>query len=104
MNEGTFNGFGGDGLWILILFILLAGGNGFGGFGGGDNLYPWMNNAENITAGFGNLQTAISNGFASAEVAANSRQMADMNQNFALQTQIGDLRYSLATERLWNNA
>ena len=88
MNEGTFNGFGGDGLWILILFILLAGGNGFGGFGGGDNLYPWMNNAENITAGFGNLQTAISNGFAQAEISANARQMADMNQNFALQSQL----------------
>lgn len=88
MNEGTFNGFGGDGLWILILFILLAGGNGFGGFGGGDNLYPWMNNAENITAGFGNLQTAISNGFAQAEISTNARQMADMNQNFAIQSQL----------------
>lgn len=88
MNEGTFNGFGGDGLWILILFILLAGGNGFGGGFGNDNLYPWMNNAENITSGFGNLQSAISNGFAQAEIAANGRQMADMNQNFALQSQL----------------
>ena len=80
------SGFGGDGLWILILFILLAGGNGFGGGFGNDNLYPWMNNAENITSGFGNLQTAISNGFAQAEIAANSRQMADMNQVFGLQS------------------
>ena len=80
------SGFGGDGLWILILFILLAGGNGFGGGFGNDNLYPWMNQAENITSGFGNLQTAISNGFAQAEIAANSRQMADMNQIFGLQS------------------
>lgn len=85
-NGGGFgNGFGGDGWWILLLFILL-GGNGFGGGMNGNGLYPWMNNAENITSGFGNLQTAISNGFSSAEVAANSRQMADMNQTFSLQS------------------
>ena len=87
MNEGTFGGFGDGGWWILLLFILL-GGNGFGGGFGNDNLYPWMNNAENITSGFGNLQSAISNGFAQAEIAANGRQMADMNQNFALQSQL----------------
>ena len=85
-NGGGFgNGFGGDGWWILLLFILL-GGNGFGGGMNGNGLYPWMNNAENITSGFGNLQTAISNGFSSAEIAANSRQMADMNQTFSLQS------------------
>ena len=82
--NGGFGGFGGDGWWILLLFILL-GGNGFGG-NGFNNLYPWMNNAENTTAGFAGLQNTISNGFSGVEIAANSRQLADMNQTFALQS------------------
>lgn len=101
-NGGGFgNGFGGDGWWILLLFILL-GGNGFGGGMGGNNLYPWLNNSENINGGFrdqflntnvtsirdgiGNLSTQLCNGFSQAEIAANGRQMADMNQTFALQS------------------
>jgi len=96
-------GFGGDGgWWILLLFILLGGWNNGGNAYGGGGLYPWLNQSEQIndgfrdqmlnttvngiqqaiTAGFGNVQ----NGFAQAEIAANSRQMADMNQNFGLQT------------------
>jgi len=69
-----------------------------------------------VTSGFGDVQTAlcglggtIQNGFAQAEIAANARQMADMNQNFALQTgiltgfnqqsaNVADLKYTLATE------
>lgn len=54
-----------------------------------------INNA--VTTGFGNVQTAlcsgfagvnagVANGFAQAEIAANSRQMANMNQTFAAQT------------------
>ncbi len=34
----------------------------------------------------GDMQMAVSNGFSQAEIAANSRQMADMQQNFATQT------------------
>lgn len=101
---GFGGGFGGDGWWILLLFILL-GGNGFGnngGFGGG--LYPWLNNTDTINNGFQNqflntniasinsgingVSAAICNGFSQAEIAANSRQMADMNQNFALQSSL----------------
>lgn len=77
-----------------------------------------VNNA--VTSGFGNVQTAlcngfagvnagIANGFAQSEIAANARQMADMNQQFALQSSIqncccttqnsiGDLKYQVATE------
>lgn len=138
-NGGGFGDFGG-GWWIILLFILLGGwGNGMGGFGGGD-LYPWMNNSQNInsgfrdqmlntavtsigdkiTSGFGDIQTAlcggfagvnagIANGFAQSEIAANARQMNDMQQSFALQSQlaqcccdnkaaIADLKYTVATE------
>ena len=57
----------------------------------------------------GDMQMALANGFANAETAANARQMANMNQNFALQSQfadcccenrlgIADLKYTVATE------
>ena len=122
---GFGNGFGGDGWWILLLFILL-GGNGFGGGGfGGNGLYPWMNQTDTINGGFrdqllnsnisainsgiNGVNAAICNGFAQAEIAANSRQMADMNQNFAIQSalqncccenraSIADLKYTVGQE------
>lgn len=60
--NGGCGGFGdGDGWWIVLLFILLAGNNGWGnGFGGGMGgfaadgaaLYPWMNQAEITSDGF----------------------------------------------------
>ena len=34
------------------------------------------------------MNSTVSNGFYNAEIAANNRQMADMNQNFALSTQL----------------
>ena len=59
---GNCGGFGdGDGWWIILLFILLAGNGGWGnGFGGGMGgfaadgaaLYPWMNQAEITSDGF----------------------------------------------------
>lgn len=58
-NGGFGNGFGGDGWWILLLFILLGNGrwgnSGIGGFGGGvsgDGIYPWMNQSNQINDGF----------------------------------------------------
>lgn len=114
-NAGGFgNGFGGDGFWILLLFLLL-GNNGWGGFGGygGNDLYPWMNQSNqvndgfrdqmmnnNITSirdgisdistqlcnGFAGVNAGVANGFAQAEIAANGRQMANMNQAFGAQT------------------
>jgi len=95
-------GFGDNGFWIILLFILLGGWNNGGNAYGGGGLYPWLNQSEqindgfrdqmlnttvngiqqSITAGFGNVQ----NGFAQAEISANARQMADMNQTFGFQT------------------
>ncbi len=104
--------------WLLILLIALGGwGNGFG-FGGGNNMAPMMvnndvqrgfdqsavmnglNGVQNtLVSGFGDLQTAlcggfgsvnsnIANGFAQAEIGENARQMANMQQQFALQSQL----------------
>ena len=118
-------------------------GGGMGGFAAdGAALYPWMNQAEitsdgfrdqmmnnNITSirdavsgistqlcnGFAGVNAGVANGFAQAEIAANGRQMADMNQRFALQSQLADcccenrlgladLKYTVATENCADRA
>lgn len=146
MGGGFGDGFG-SGWWIILLFILLGnGGWGMGGGFGGDGLYPWMNNSQNInsgfrdqmlgtqingiqnaiTSGFGDMQTAlcggfagvnaaVANGFAQSEIAANARQMADMQQSFAMQSALqncccenrsglADLKYTIATENCADRA
>ena len=42
--------------------------------------------ATALCGGFGTVNSNISNGFAQSEIAANSRQMAGMQQDFAMQT------------------
>ena len=116
-NSGFGNGFGQDGWWIILLLLFACGGwgNGFGGNGG---FIPYAMNTNNdvqrgfdqsaimggingINAGINGIQNSlcngfagvnqtVSNGFASAEIAANSRQMASMNQNFQMQSAFAD--------------
>ena len=89
-----------------------GGGNNGGGTYGAGALYPWMNQSDNINSGFrdqminnnitsirdgiyglsnqlcnccGDMQMALANGFAGVEQGANARQMADMQQAFAMQ-------------------
>lgn len=137
-NNGFADCFGGSGWWILLLFILLGGNGWGGGFGGGfdGGLYPWMNQSNQINGGFrdqmidgsinqiqsgiNGISTQLCNGFAGvnasisnaaaqAEIAANGRQMANMNQMYGLQSQfadcccenrlgLADLKYTVATE------
>lgn len=141
------NGLGwGDGsFWIIVLFLFaLMGngfGNGFGGFGGGMAMPFMMNNTNNdiqrgfdqqavmtgitglnsaVTAGFAGVNQAMTSGFSQAEIAANARQIANMQQDFASQTaqtaamtgiaaqlqncccenraSVADLKYTVATE------
>ena len=121
MMYGNNNGFGygGDWIWIILLFALFGNGGwgGFGGFGGGfGGMYefPWLLTGQqginnNTNQGFDTLQLsnqiegirdgvaglsnqvcnstasvvqAVNSGFANAEISANARQVADMNQNF----------------------
>lgn len=77
-NYGGYNGFNGDGWWIILFLILAMGGNwgnnGFGGNGGGN--IPWIMNTDNdVERGFNQqatmgalsgIQSSISNGFANA--------------------------------------
>lgn len=122
-NDGW--GFGGDGAWwLIILFLFMFNGNwgnGFGGYGGGVGNEVQRGFDQNaimsglaginstLTSGFVDTAAALCNGFANAEISANARQMADMNQNFALQSQLAqcccnnqlasaDLKYTIATE------
>lgn len=118
-NSGGFGGFGNDGWWIILLFLVFGG--GFGGYGAnniaadGAAMYPWMNQADITTSGFqnaavqnqitgvqsslGDIQTqlcggfagvnaTVNNGFAQAEIAANARQIADLQQSFNSQTAV----------------
>lgn len=89
-NDGE--GWGGNNGLLIILFILLFGW-GNGGWGGNNaataeaaSIYPIMENQQNLFTGFGNVQQALCAGFANAETAATSRQMADMQQMFGMQT------------------
>ena len=93
MNSGGMGGFGGDS-WAWILILLLFAGGGFGGYGNGMDIYPWMNqsnqmqngftsqmlnssvgNIQNsITSGFGDMQTALCGGFAGVNATVNGAQ------------------------------
>lgn len=133
-NEGSF-GWGGDGAWwLIILFLFMFNGNwGNGGYGNGgvgsevqrgfdqsaimsglsgiqsSLTNGFVDTASALCNGFAGVNAGVANGFAQAEIAANARQMADMNQNFALQSQFADcccenrlasadLKYTIATE------
>jgi hypothetical protein len=128
--NGFNNGFNGDGWWIILFLILAMGGNWGNGFGNAGGSIPWAINTNNdvergfdqmattnginalqasVTNGFSNVATQLCNGFAGVEQGANARQLADMNQNFALQSSLAecccenrlglaDLKYTVATE------
>ena len=137
-NNGSFGNWGGDGAWWLIILFLFIfngnwgnwGGNGNGGYGtysevqrgfdqsavmGGLNgiqsavTNGFVDTASSLCNGFAGVNAAISNGFAQSEIAANARQMANMQQAFGLQSQFADcccenrlasadLKYTIATE------
>ena len=129
---------------LLLLLGWGNNGWGNGGFGGGvgSEIYPWMNQAnltsegfqnqlmnDNITSirdgitgistqlcnGFAGVNASVANGFAQAEISANARQIADLQQQFSLQSAlqncccenragIADLKYTVATENCADRA
>ena len=116
--NGGFGDFGGSGWWILILFILLGGwnNNGFGGGFGGNamaDMYPWMNQSNQINGGFRDqmindnvtsirdgvygITNQLCSGFAGVNATVNgaqnaiaqqlyTNQIADMERSFNAQT------------------
>lgn len=119
-NDGGM--FGGNWMWFLLIWFAMFGwGNGgWGGNGAGcQNGYGAVQNGfdhQAVMGGINGVQTgvngivpALQNGFAQAEIAANNRQMTDMNQNYAIQSALqqcccdnraatADLKYTMATE------
>ena len=116
MNNGSgFGDWGGSGFWIILLFILL-GNNGWGGFGGGfggaGELYPWMNNSQNINNGFRDqmlndnitsirdgvygISNQLCNGFAGTTAAITGAQNALAQQMYT--NQIADMERSYAAQ------
>lgn len=94
-NNGGFGDMGGNGWWIILLFLLLGfGGNWNNGGFGGNGVQEGFNQAA-ITSGLASIQNsindvqgAICNGFSQAEIANNARQMSDMQQMFSMQSQL----------------
>ena len=114
---GGNNGiFGDSGWWILILFLLLGNGGRWNGNGVNGDLYPWLNNSQNINggfrdqmlgtqiasigdkivSGFGDVQTALCGGFAGTTAAVNGAQSALSQQLYT--NQIADLERSFAAQ------
>lgn len=112
-NNGYNNGFGGDGAWwILILLLFGIAGNWNNGFGGGNS------GAQDVQRGFdqsavmsslNGINTAVSNGFANAEVSrcnAQTNLLQTLNglsmslQNCCCENRqsTADLKYTVATE------
>lgn len=104
--------FGGNNGWWILILLVLFGWNGNGGFGQncgmGSEVQRGFDQSA-VMSGLSGIQSAITSGFANAETAAAARQMADMNQNFALQSSMqncccenraatADLKYTVATE------
>ena len=100
---------------VMPVSPMYGNGNGFGGFGG-DGLYPWMNNSNQInggfrdqmlntsingiqnavTSGFGDVQTALCGGFAGVNASINGAQNAVAQQLYT--NQIADLERSFAAQ------
>ena len=80
-------GFGGDGAWWLLILFLFA----FNGGGWGNNAGTTYNVDSSVQRGFdqsaimsslNGITSSICNGFSNAEISANARQIADMQQAF----------------------
>ena len=112
-NDGFGNGNGA--LWLLILLIFAN--NGWGGYGGngGTNFVQDGFDQAAVMAGINGINTAISNGFANAEVsrAATLANVTNQMNTIAMNQQqsccdnraaLADLKFTVATENCADRA
>jgi hypothetical protein len=86
-----FGGFGGDGGWWVILFLFALMGNWGNGFGGNNDVIPYLLNQQTqgeVARGFDT--SAISGQISGVQQSVNDLLIAGMNQNFALQSQFAN--------------
>ena len=113
---GNNDGFGnGNGAWWLLILLLFANngwGNGFGGNGGGCATQCDVQNGFDqaaIMSGITGITSAVSNGFANAEISRantlanltnqmNTIAMAQQNCCCENRAAVSDLKYTVATE------
>lgn len=115
---GGSNGFGwgGDGWWLILLFLFAFNGGWGGGYGNGGAMPFMVNNdvqrgfdQSAIMGSLNGITSAISNGFATAEISrANTNtntlqalwnmQMQQQNCCCDTRASIADLKYTVATE------
>ena len=91
--NGGFGNWGDGSFWIIVLFLFaLMGGwnNGFNGNGGGQGAVQQGFDQAAVMGQLGQINSAITSGFAGVEASANARQIADMQQAFALQSQFAN--------------
>lgn len=122
-NNGGFGGWGDGSFWIIVLFLFALMGNGWNnGFGGANGGYvPMMNDVQSgfdqaaVMSGINGINTTLANGFGNAEV-SRCNQTANLtsqlsaialNQATGLcntNTNIADLKYTVATENCADRA
>lgn len=89
-------GFGdgmGNGWWIILLFLFMGFGNGFGGYGnngagfvGADVQRGFDQSA--VMNGFTGINSAVTSGFGDIQTALNGMNTTNLQQMFALQSQL----------------
>jgi hypothetical protein len=124
-NGGNYGNWGADGAWWLVIIMLFAltGGNwGNGGFGGNGSGTMFVQNdvqrgfdQSAVMSGINGLTTAVSNGFANAEISRCNTQanLTNLLNDIAMQQQncccenraaVADLKYTVATENCADRA
>lgn len=106
--NGSSNGWFGEGglFWIIILFLFAWMGNGWGnGYGGQTPTTVAVNNdvqrgfdQQAVIGGINGLTTAVTNGFANAEISRSNLAMSLQNCCCENRAGLADLKYTVATE------
>ena len=78
--NGMADGFG-NGWWLILLFLFMGFGGGFGGFGNNNGFV-----GADVQRGFD--QSAIVSGINGIQTSLSGNQMADLNRSFDVQTSI----------------
>lgn len=98
-NNGNGFGFNGDGAWwLLVLFLFMMNGNTFGRGGYGDSGMQKGFDQQAVMSGINGLTSAVSTGFANAEVSRCNGNMNTLQALNGITSNLADIKYTVATE------